>query len=136
MQVAAQSVLRQAKLVPGAVAVAPSSAGHDDDHGANQPCVVDDDDDDDDDAVDIIGLMSGSGQPRHARTTPEPRSRDPTTPAVGKFLVVGVDLLPMAPLPGTLTVQGDFTKPEVQQFIRSHMRRTKADTGELAHLGV
>ena len=43
-------------------------------------------------------------------------------------LIVGVDLVPIKPIPSTITFQSDITSDKCRSTIRSHLRTWKADT--------
>ena len=43
-------------------------------------------------------------------------------------IIVGVDLAPIKPIPGTITFQGDITTEKCRSTIRQHLKTWKADT--------
>ena len=126
LQVAAQQVLRPHQLVEGecevvsAVPPPTSSPAASTSYGT---------DDADDDAVSFFSLQAPQAEPQMAAVSADPEP----SPSEGKakFSVVGIDLLPVAPLAGTAILQGDFTDPAVRRALHRRMRRRRADIGRL-----
>ena len=130
LQVAAQKVLHTRQLGAGVCERVEAAGVWSSSDGAVGP-----DGNDSDDAVSFLSLMGGGGEDaggRDAGAQSGQSGGDGGGVGQGRsqrHQVVGVDLLPVAPVPGTLALQGDFTREHVQARLLSRMRRPKADAG-------
>lgn len=134
LQVAAQKVLHTRQLGAGACERVEAARATDGRRAsAGGPATLEYGSDSDD-AVSFLSLMAGGSGEDDGGTQPSPGVDDSGTGRgkLQRYQVVGVDLLPVAPVPGTLCLQGDFTDPHVQTRLLARMRRPKADAGAMA----